>query len=108
MLTYGRALSHPFRRHAFLCAMINEAVFALQQGLASAEDIDTAMKLGCSHPIGPLALADLIGLDTMLSVMQSFYRDFGDPKYRPAPQLRDMEAAGYLGRKSGAGSFRYE
>ncbi len=90
-----------------LCPMINEAVFALQEGLATAEEIDNAMKLGCSHPIGPLALADLIGLDTMLSVMEVFYRDFNDPKYRPALRLKEMVAAGYLGRKTGRGFYDY-
>lgn len=91
-----------------LCPMINEAIFALQEGLASAEDIDTGMKLGCNQPIGPLALADLIGLDTMLAVMESFYKGFDDPKYRPAPMLKEMVAAGYLGRKSGRGFYRYD
>jgi 3-hydroxybutyryl-CoA dehydrogenase len=90
-----------------LCPMINEAVFALQEGLASAADIDEAMKLGCSHQIGPLALADLIGLDVMLAVMEVFYRDFGDPKYRPALLLKEMVAAGHLGRKAGRGFFTY-
>jgi 3-hydroxybutyryl-CoA dehydrogenase len=90
-----------------LCPMINEAVFALQEGLATAEEIDNAMKLGCSHPIGPLALADLIGLDTMLAVMEVFYRDFNDPKYRPALRLKEMVAAGYLGRKTGRGFYDY-
>ena len=90
-----------------LCPMINEAVFALQEGLASAEDIDNGMKLGCSHPIGPLALADLVGLDVMLSVMEVFYRDFNDPKYRPALLLTEMVAAGHLGRKTGRGFFTY-
>jgi 3-hydroxybutyryl-CoA dehydrogenase len=83
-----------------LCPMINEAIFALQDGLASAQAIDDGMKLGCNHPIGPLALADMIGLDVMLAVMEVFYRDFADPKYRPAPLLREMVAAGWLGRKS--------
>ncbi|MEO8304643.1 MAG: 3-hydroxybutyryl-CoA dehydrogenase [Betaproteobacteria bacterium] len=90
-----------------LCPMINEAVFALQEGLASAEDIDNGMKLGCSHPIGPLALADLVGLDVMLSVMEVFYRDFNDPKYRPALLLKEMVAAGHLGRKTGRGFYNY-
>lgn len=96
-----------FAVNRILCPMINEAIFALQEGLATAEDIDTGMKLGCNQPIGPLALADLIGLDTMLAVMESFYRGFGDPKYRPAPMLKEMVAAGYLGRKSGRGFFQY-
>ena len=90
-----------------LCPMINEAIFALQEGLASAEDIDSGMRLGCNHPIGPLALADLIGLDTMLAVMNVFYADFNDPKYRPAPLLKEMVAAGYLGRKTKRGFYRY-
>ena len=87
--------------------MINEAIFALQEGLASAEEIDTGMKLGCNQPIGPLALADLIGLDTMLSVMEVFYTNFNDSKYRPAPMLREMVDAGHLGRKSGRGFYSY-
>jgi 3-hydroxybutyryl-CoA dehydrogenase len=90
-----------------LCPMINEAVFALQEGLASAEDIDNGMKLGCSHPIGPLALADMVGLDVMLAVMEVFYRDFNDPKYRPAILLKEMVAAGHLGRKTGRGFYAY-
>jgi 3-hydroxybutyryl-CoA dehydrogenase len=90
-----------------LCPMINEAVFALQEGLASAAEIDEAMKLGCSHPIGPLALADLIGLDVMLAVMEVLHRDFNDPKYRPALLLKEMVAAGQLGRKTGRGFFTY-
>ena len=90
-----------------LCPMINEAVFALQEGLAPAADIDEAMKLGCGYPIGPLALADLIGLDVMLAVMEVFYRDFNDPKYRPALLLKEMVAAGQLGRKTGRGFFTY-
>jgi 3-hydroxybutyryl-CoA dehydrogenase len=90
-----------------LCPMINEAIFALQEGLASAEDIDNGMKQGCNHPIGPLALADMVGLDVMLAVMSVFYADFNDPKYRPAPLLKEMVAAGYLGRKSGRGFYAY-
>jgi len=90
-----------------LCPMINEAIYVLQEGLASAEEIDVGMKLGCNHPIGPLALADLIGLDTMLAVLQVFHEGFGDPKYRPAPLLKEMVDAGRLGRKSGQGFYNY-
>ncbi|UVE19580.1 3-hydroxybutyryl-CoA dehydrogenase [Pseudomonas sp. LS44] len=90
-----------------LIPMINEAVFVLQEGVASAADIDTGMRLGCNHPIGPLALADLIGLDTTLAIMQVLNDGFADPKYRPAPLLREMVAAGRLGRKSGRGFFDY-
>ena len=96
-----------FAVNRVLCPMINEAIFALQDGVASAADIDEGMKLGCNHPIGPLALADLVGLDTLLSVMEVFQRDYGDPKYRPAPLLREMVAAGLLGRKSGRGFYTY-
>jgi 3-hydroxybutyryl-CoA dehydrogenase len=91
-----------------LCPMINEAIFALQEGLATAADIDDGMRLGCNHPIGPLALADMIGLDVMLAVMNVFYTDFNDPKYRPAPLLKEMVAAGYLGRKTKRGFYRYD
>jgi len=96
-----------FAVNRILCPMLNEAIFALQEGIASAAHIDEGMKLGCNHPIGPLALADLIGLDTLLSIMEIFQRDYGDPKYRPAPLLREMVAAGRLGRKSGQGFFSY-
>jgi 3-hydroxybutyryl-CoA dehydrogenase len=90
-----------------LCPMINEAIFCLQEGLATAEDIDNGMKLGTNHPIGPLALADMIGLDVMIAVMNVFYEGFNDPKYRPAPLLKEMVAAGYLGRKTGRGFYTY-
>ncbi len=91
-----------------LCPMINEAVFVLQEGLASAEEIDAGMSLGCNHPIGPLALCDLIGLDVELAVMQVLYAEFNDSKYRPAPLLREMVAAGRLGRKTGRGFYSYD
>lgn len=90
-----------------LCPMINEAIFVLSEGLATAEAIDEGMKLGCNHPIGPLALADMVGLDTLLAVMQVFYEGFDDSKYRPAPLLKEMVGAGYLGRKSGRGFYIY-
>jgi 3-hydroxybutyryl-CoA dehydrogenase len=91
-----------FAVNRILCPMI-----APQEGIATAEEIDAGMKLGCNHPIGPLALADLIGLDTMLSVMEVFYTGFNDPKYRPAPLLREMVDAGRLGRKSGKSFYDY-
>jgi 3-hydroxybutyryl-CoA dehydrogenase len=90
-----------------LCPMINEAIFALGEGLATAAEIDEAMKLGCNHPIGPLALCDLIGLDVELAVMQVLFEGFKDPKYRPAPLLVEMVEAGYLGRKTGRGFHTY-
>ncbi|MBT9461840.1 MAG: 3-hydroxybutyryl-CoA dehydrogenase [Rugosibacter sp.] len=90
-----------------LCPMINEAIFVFSEGLASAEAIDEGMRLGCNHPIGPLALADMVGLDTLLAVMQVFYEGFDDSKYRPAPLLKEMVGAGYLGRKSGRGFYTY-
>ena len=90
-----------------LCPMINEAVFALGEGLATAAEIDDAMKLGCNHPVGPLALCDLIGLDVELAVLQVLFEGFKDPKYRPAPLLVEMVEAGYLGRKTGRGFYTY-
>jgi 3-hydroxybutyryl-CoA dehydrogenase len=90
-----------------LCPMINEAIFTLQEGLASSEEIDAGMRLGCNHPIGPLALCDLIGLDVQLAVMEVLYNKFNDSKYRPAPLLRDMVDAGMLGRKTGRGFYHY-
>lgn len=90
-----------------LVPMINEAFFVLAEGLASPEDIDAGMKLGCNHPIGPLALADMIGLDVCLAVMEVYLREFGDSKYRPCPLLKEMVAAGRLGRKTGRGVYSY-
>ena len=90
-----------------LIPMINEAIGIYNEGIASAADIDTAMKLGCNHPMGPLALGDLIGLDVCLAIMEVLYTEFGDPKYRPNILLRQMVAAGKLGMKSGAGFFDY-
>ncbi|WP_442808098.1 3-hydroxybutyryl-CoA dehydrogenase [Trinickia soli] len=90
-----------------LVPMINEAVFVLQEGCAGAEEIDAGMRLGANHPMGPLALADLIGLDTVLSIMEVIHRDLNDTKYRPAPLLREMVDAGYLGRKTKQGFYSY-
>lgn len=90
-----------------LVPMINEAFFVLAEGLATPEDIDAGMKLGCNHPIGPLALADMIGLDVCLAVMEVYLREFGDSKYRPCPLLKEMVAAGRLGRKTGRGVYTY-
>lgn len=91
-----------------LIPYVNDAVHALSEGVASADDIDAAMKLGANMPIGPLALADLIGLDVTLAAIESLYREFGDPKFRPAPELRQRVRAGKLGRKSGEGFHTYE
>ncbi|WP_300272999.1 3-hydroxybutyryl-CoA dehydrogenase [Halomonas sp.] len=96
-----------FAVNRLLVPMINEAAFLLHEGVASAEDIDAAMKLGAAHPLGPLALADLIGLDVCLSIMEVLQEGFGDPKYRPCPLLKRMVDAGYLGRKSGRGFHVY-
>ncbi|KAI2669083.1 3-hydroxybutyryl-CoA dehydrogenase [Pseudomonas sp. TNT3] len=90
-----------------LVPMINEAILVFQEGLASVDDIDAGMRLGCNQPIGPLALADLIGLDTVLAILEAFYDGFNDSKYRPAPLLKEMVAAGYLGRKTGRGFHAY-
>ena len=90
-----------------LIPMVNEAFFVLAEGLASAEDIDAGMKLGCNHPVGPLALADMIGLDVCLAVMNVYVDEFADSKYRPCPLLKEMVAAGWLGRKTGRGVYRY-
>jgi 3-hydroxybutyryl-CoA dehydrogenase len=96
-----------FAVNRILCPMINEAIFVFSEGVAAAEDIDRAMTLGANQPIGPLALADMIGLDTLLLVMDGFHLELGEDKYRPAPLLRKMVRAGYLGRKSGQGFYIY-
>jgi 3-hydroxybutyryl-CoA dehydrogenase len=99
--------SPAFIVNRILIPLLNEACFALQEGLASAEDIDTAVKLGLNHPMGPLTLADFVGLDTCLSIAEVLQRELGDDKYRPAPILRQYVAAGWLGRKSGRGFYDY-
>ncbi|MFN2148309.1 MAG: 3-hydroxybutyryl-CoA dehydrogenase [Anaerolineales bacterium] len=97
-----------FISNRILCPMINEAVYTLQEGIGSPDAIDTVMRLGMNHPMGPLALADLVGLDVVLFVMEVLHRDLGEDKYRPCPLLRKMVDAGYLGRKSGRGFYLYD
>jgi 3-hydroxybutyryl-CoA dehydrogenase len=100
--------SYGFVVNRVLVPMVNEAINCVYEGLATSEDVDAMMKLGANHPMGPLSLADLIGLDVVLDIMETLYGGFDDPKYRPSPLLKQMVDAGYLGRKSGRGFYTYE
>ena len=99
--------SYGFIVNRLLAPQINEAINCVYEGLATPEDIDSMMKLGANHPMGPLALGDLIGLDVVLNIMETLYNGFDDPKYRPSPLLKQMVSAGYLGRKTGKGFSEY-
>jgi 3-hydroxybutyryl-CoA dehydrogenase len=106
--TVAEAHDHPgFISNRILVPMINEAVYALMEGVGDRDSIDTVMKLGMNHPMGPLTLADFIGLDVCLAILNVLHEGIGDPKYRPCPLLRRMVAAGHLGRKSGRGFYTY-
>jgi 3-hydroxybutyryl-CoA dehydrogenase len=106
--TAVEAADYPgFIANRVLMPMINEAIYALMEGVGTADAIDTVMKLGMNHPMGPLTLADFIGLDVCLAILNVLHDGLGDPKYRPCPLLRRMVAAGYLGRKSGQGFYTY-